>query len=496
MVRHRFLEHGHHAEAGGSFFYLRVVHTGYQKCWNASHRVQTIERLHPAPSYAAYSDRRSGRQAAQTARATGNQYRTDRSRTDIPLFPVIHRAHPRHHCRHRSRRRRSHCPDPLPGPPTLLWNTAARRHLPEPSGPGNPLLKRKARHHLLLLEPHHTLQLSAAANRPSLRKVGLFACRHSHPPPNQATQLSAFWQSQRETTSSAANFDRNLVLSAASDILQRLAGRTSALPILRVIELSENIKLRFDQQSGQNQQGTTGSLQTPNPHADDTGQAAEAESQMRRALGLLGEGTRHRQDPERVDQSGRGPDRFNGGLHRRRSYKMATYPLPSCAGNQGMRRRPIAWQQPSPHHPPADCSGPKQPWPAKPPHGSAPNGHWPKYKPRHATCKPRSAMPNSRKMRRSRRCAVNARRSLTCVPRSRPWANALRRRRPARSRRARGERTSDRSGRRASGPEDAGEDAACRRGPPAMPPTCWSKVYRVIHHQLRVTTPRAPSCCR
>jgi len=95
-----------------------------------------------------------------------------------------------------------------------------------------------------------------------------------------------------------------------------------------VIELSENVKLRFDQRSPQNQQVTAGPLQGPSTDADDTGQAAEAESQMRKALGLLGESTRHRADAERVDQSGRGPDRFNsGGVHRRRFVQDGDVPV-------------------------------------------------------------------------------------------------------------------------------------------------------------------------
>jgi DNA repair exonuclease SbcCD ATPase subunit len=93
-----------------------------------------------------------------------------------------------------------------------------------------------------------------------------------------------------------------------------------------VISLSENVKLRFDLPSGQNRPATPDPLQpATGAAADDSGQAAEAESQMRKALGLLGENSRHRQDP--MDQPGRGPDRFNGGLHRRRFVQDGDVPV-------------------------------------------------------------------------------------------------------------------------------------------------------------------------
>jgi len=92
-----------------------------------------------------------------------------------------------------------------------------------------------------------------------------------------------------------------------------------------VIELSENIKLHFDVKSSQDQHGTSGPAEsTP---VDDTGQAAEAESQMRRALGLLGDNPRPRPDAERMDQPGRGSDRFSGGLHRRRFVQDGDVPV-------------------------------------------------------------------------------------------------------------------------------------------------------------------------
>jgi len=48
---------------------------------------------------------------------------------------------------------------------------------------------------------------------------------------------------------------------------------------------------------------------------------------MRKALGLLGDSQRHRPDAERTDQSGRAPDRFNGGLHRRRFVQDGDVPV-------------------------------------------------------------------------------------------------------------------------------------------------------------------------
>ncbi len=61
--------------------------------------------------------------------------------------------------------------------------------------------------------------------------------------------------------------------------------------------------------------------------ADDTGQVDEAESAMRKALGLLGETPRHRPETDRLDQPARGGDRFNGGLHRRRFVQDGDVPV-------------------------------------------------------------------------------------------------------------------------------------------------------------------------
>ncbi len=63
---------------------------------------------------------------------------------------------------------------------------------------------------------------------------------------------------------------------------------------------------------------------------------------MRKALGLLGETSRHRPDPERMEQPAiRGPDRFNGGLHRRRFVQDGDIPVTV------LRREP--GHEPQPH---------------------------------------------------------------------------------------------------------------------------------------------------
>ena len=80
------------------------------------------------------------------------------------------------------------------------------------------------------------------------------------------------------------------------------------------MELSENLKLRLDTLSGDTNQDR---LARGADAAVETGPNDEAESQMRKALGLLGESPRSRQEPERQDHSSRTAG-FNGGLHRRR----------------------------------------------------------------------------------------------------------------------------------------------------------------------------------
>ncbi|HET6607274.1 MAG TPA: hypothetical protein VFG62_11420 [Rhodopila sp.] len=88
--------------------------------------------------------------------------------------------------------------------------------------------------------------------------------------------------------------------------------------------MSENTKLRLDSGAGENQSDRQN--RTP----DDIAPIDEAESQMRKALGLLGETPRHRPDAERVEVSSRpsgslGP--FGGGLHRRRFVQDGDVPV-------------------------------------------------------------------------------------------------------------------------------------------------------------------------
>ncbi len=92
--------------------------------------------------------------------------------------------------------------------------------------------------------------------------------------------------------------------------------------------MSENFKLRLDQSSGDTQQDRL-SRGLDHPAGSDTGPIDEAESQMRKALGLLGEGSRHRQDhqPDRLESSNRMGDRFGGGLHRRRFVQDGDIPV-------------------------------------------------------------------------------------------------------------------------------------------------------------------------
>lgn len=95
--------------------------------------------------------------------------------------------------------------------------------------------------------------------------------------------------------------------------------------------MSENLKLRLDSPSGEThpdrlpREPDAGAGGTPGP--GDAGPNDEAESQMRRALGLLGETPRHRPDAERSDQPARVSDRFNGGLHRRRFVQDGDVPV-------------------------------------------------------------------------------------------------------------------------------------------------------------------------
>ena len=91
------------------------------------------------------------------------------------------------------------------------------------------------------------------------------------------------------------------------------------------MELSENLKLNNMVPASDHQHDkVSGSLDTAGAHVDITD---DAESQMRKALGLLGEGPRHRVDAERTEAPSRGGDRFSGGLHRRRFVQDGDVPV-------------------------------------------------------------------------------------------------------------------------------------------------------------------------
>ena len=100
-----------------------------------------------------------------------------------------------------------------------------------------------------------------------------------------------------------------------------------AASIPRVNTLSENVKLRFDSLAGQGSQGSASPVKTMVGPDDETAQVDEAESAMRKALGLLGESPRHRPEPDRMDPPPRGQDRFSGGLHRRRFVQDGDVPV-------------------------------------------------------------------------------------------------------------------------------------------------------------------------
>ena len=94
------------------------------------------------------------------------------------------------------------------------------------------------------------------------------------------------------------------------------------------MELSENLKMRLDRATGETHQDKLARAADVNA-ASDGGLIDEAESQMRKALGLLGDGQRqrHDHDHERIEQTGRLGDRFNGGLHRRRFVQDGDIPV-------------------------------------------------------------------------------------------------------------------------------------------------------------------------
>ena len=101
------------------------------------------------------------------------------------------------------------------------------------------------------------------------------------------------------------------------------------------MELSENIKLNNMMPSSDHQPDRLGRSLDPTTASANVDIADDAESQMRKALGLLGEGPRHRVDVERTESPSRGGDRFNGGLHRRRFVQDGDVPVTVLRRDQG-----------------------------------------------------------------------------------------------------------------------------------------------------------------
>jgi len=92
------------------------------------------------------------------------------------------------------------------------------------------------------------------------------------------------------------------------------------------MELSENVKLRLDIPTADSQQDRLSRLPDQNTPVD-VGPNDEAESQMRRALGLLGENPRHRPEADRPEQPVRSGGGYGGGLHRRRFVQDGDIPV-------------------------------------------------------------------------------------------------------------------------------------------------------------------------
>jgi hypothetical protein len=110
------------------------------------------------------------------------------------------------------------------------------------------------------------------------------------------------------------------------------------------MELSENLKLSLDSPSDGTpaepnsraaEPGSQNMSDAPDSPLEGSGPNDDAESQMRKALGLLGESSRHRPDPERMEQPARIGDRFNGGLHRRRFVQDGDVPVTVLRRDQG-----------------------------------------------------------------------------------------------------------------------------------------------------------------
>jgi hypothetical protein len=108
--------------------------------------------------------------------------------------------------------------------------------------------------------------------------------------------------------------------------LRVLSGQCDGALNPRVVELSDNLKLHLDNVSGESQQDRLARAADPGTPGDG-GPIDAAESQMRKALGLLGESTRARPEGDRSESPGRMADRFSGGLHRRRFVQDGDIPV-------------------------------------------------------------------------------------------------------------------------------------------------------------------------
>lgn len=90
--------------------------------------------------------------------------------------------------------------------------------------------------------------------------------------------------------------------------------------------MSENFKLRTDPLVSDPQNDRKIRVDDT-PEASEAARIDDAESQMRKALGLLGDAPRHRPESDRLEPSHRGTDRFGGGLHRRRFVQDGEVPV-------------------------------------------------------------------------------------------------------------------------------------------------------------------------
>jgi len=120
--------------------------------------------------------------------------------------------------------------------------------------------------------------------------------------------------------------------------MQRRCGTITSAPLFfRVKPLAENLKPRLDMLAGlgprpaatsDSPTGATGPENADATSAEGLAAIDQAESAMRKALGLLGEQPRHRHEPERSDPPQRMQDRLGvGGLHRRRFVQDGDVPV-------------------------------------------------------------------------------------------------------------------------------------------------------------------------